>query len=229
MGKELVAIRLVRIVKDLRQKEMAETFSATPPYINSIENGTRVFREQTLFYGLYNLDISIEDYRELEDFCLKISETDLDDKDKYKFALIKAIGTVAPDLKDEAEATLNKYLVQSKNNEIERYINMAKQIEIETSNNVLIIWQQATSKMPNLTQTEDSLLSLKSLGITTEIYQELRTIFNDISISELPEQIKERCKLLKAIGIVYPELQEQTNGLVENYLNKTTIKVACKK
>lgn len=108
MKKEIniTPIRMIRIIKDISMEEMADLFMVSKAYISAIENNQRKFRIQTLKYGLDKLNISLENYYILEEFSQELLITELPDRDKYKFMLIKTLGVVEPDTMIQTEELL---------------------------------------------------------------------------------------------------------------------------
>jgi len=102
----ITPIRMIRIIKDLSMDDMAQLFMVSKAYISAIENNQRKFRTQTLKFGLDNLNISLDDYYILDEFSEKLLNTELSDRDKYKFMLIKTLGIVEPDTKIQTEVLL---------------------------------------------------------------------------------------------------------------------------
>ena len=110
MGNNIMPLRMIRIVKDLKMKEMAAYFEVTPAYIGAIENGEREMNFRTIKYGLDNLGISRDSYEELVEFQNKLINSDMSDEDRFKFMLIKTLGVVSPELKEQSTFILNEYL-----------------------------------------------------------------------------------------------------------------------
>ena len=52
-------LRMIRIVKDLKPKDMAELFEVTPAYINALESSKKNITIKTLKKGLDKLNITI--------------------------------------------------------------------------------------------------------------------------------------------------------------------------
>lgn len=103
----LVPLRFIRIAKDMSLKEMSESFEVTPAYISALEKGERNIRKGTLLLGLGNLNIEYRYYLELEALGFDLSKEELDDYDKYKIMLAKAIGVVNPELIKESEQLID--------------------------------------------------------------------------------------------------------------------------
>ena len=73
-----------------------------------MECGERNLKEQTLVYGLNNLNINYEEYLELESLSYELSLKDeIDNYEKYKIMLTKAIGVINPELKEQAEELID--------------------------------------------------------------------------------------------------------------------------
>ena len=102
-------IRMIRIAKDLTMEEMAQFFLVTRAYISAIEKNKREFRLRTLKFGLNNLNISLNDYFILEEFSQELLNSELCNRDKYKFMLIKTLCILEPDEKNSSEEILEKY------------------------------------------------------------------------------------------------------------------------
>lgn len=104
----LVPLKFIRIAKDITAKEMSESFKVTPAYIYAVESGERNLKEQTLIYGLNNLNINYEEYLELESLSYELSLKDeIDNYEKYKIMLTKAIGVINQELKEQAEELID--------------------------------------------------------------------------------------------------------------------------
>lgn len=107
-------LRMIRIAKDLTMEEMGEYFLVTKAYISALEKGNRSINFRTLRFGLDNLNISLEDYNTLEEFSETLLNDELSNKDRYKFMLIKTLGVVDTELKEETEELLDKYYYSKK-------------------------------------------------------------------------------------------------------------------
>jgi len=103
----LVPLRFIRIAKDMSSKEMSESFEVTPAYISALEKGERNIKKATLLLGLNNLNIEYGHYLELEALSYELSQKDIEEYDKYKIMLTKAIGVINPDLKEDAEQLID--------------------------------------------------------------------------------------------------------------------------
>lgn len=216
-NKKLIPLRLIRIVKNMDAKEMATYFDISTPYISSMENGNRKINEDILERGLNNLGIDIKEYQELESFCNDLAESELNYQDKYRYALMKALGVVEPGFKSETEAFLRMSLISS-SLEITTYIKQAQEYEVIEIDGSLLITPKKTeeSKKPKY-------LSLHKLGITKEEYKDLETRFNSISKLELKDDSK--CKLLLVIGTLNPKCKDTTEKMVTNIINSEPNKV----
>lgn len=107
-------LRMIRIAKDLTMEEMGEYFLVTKAYISALEKGNRSINFRTLRFGLNNLNISLEDYNTLEEFSETLLNDELSNRDRYKFMLIKTLGVVDTELKEETEELLDKYYYSKK-------------------------------------------------------------------------------------------------------------------
>lgn len=106
----LVPLRMIRIAKNISVNDMAKYFEVTPTYINAIENGNKTMRSTTLKYGLIGLNISFEDYTELEEFSNFLNNIEMDLYDKYKYMLMKTCCILCPEEREATEEYLNKVL-----------------------------------------------------------------------------------------------------------------------
>lgn len=216
-NKKLIPLRLIRIVKNMDAKEMATYFDISTPYISSMENGNRKINEDILERGLNNLGIDIKEYQELENFCNDLEELELDFQDKYRYALMKALGVVEPGFKSETEAFLSMSLISS-DLEITTYIKQAQEYEVMEINGSLLITPKKTDEVKR-----QKYMSLHKLGITKEEYKNLQTSFNEISKLDLEDDSK--CKLLLVIGILNPKCKDITDKMVHNIINPDPNKV----
>ena len=113
-------MKMIRVAKDLSMEKMAEYFGVTGAYISAIEKGDRSMRVQTLLFGLYNLGIYFHDYEMLESFSETLLNDDLADTEKYKFMLIKTLGVVDTEFKNETQELLEKYYYSKKNDKVKK-------------------------------------------------------------------------------------------------------------
>lgn len=104
----IIPLRLIRISLDMKQVEIAKYFSVSGAYFGMVEKGKRNLDNDKLRNGLEKLGISLYDYVDLFLFCERVSDLDISDYDKYKYALIKTIGVVNTMLRDESEQILVK-------------------------------------------------------------------------------------------------------------------------
>ena len=219
-NKKLIPLRLIRVFKNMDAKEMATYFDISTPYISSMENGNRKINEEILLKGLTNLGIDYKEYKELEDFCIDLTESDLEYQDQYRYALMKALGAVHPGFKTETEAFLNMCLV-SNTLEISTYIKQAQELDVMEVDGSLLIMQRPVDTEKNNQKTK--YLSLHRLGISTEKYKELEKRFNEISELGIKEDSK--CKLLLVLGVLYPNSQTIIDKMVNNIINPDPNKV----
>lgn len=105
----IMPLRMIRIAKDLTLDEMANYFMVTKAYMSAIENNKREMHIRTLKFGLIEMNINLDDYLQLQEFSVDLLNSDLPDRDKYKFMLIKTLGVVSPELKIETEELLDNY------------------------------------------------------------------------------------------------------------------------
>ena len=113
----LVPLKMIRIIKGIKISEMAKYFDCSQSYIIDIENGTRIMYKNALFNGLEKLGISYEEYKELIEFQIILSESNISDEDKYKYMLIKTISIFLPNDKEKLNYFLNDTMC---NNNIEK-------------------------------------------------------------------------------------------------------------
>jgi len=106
----IMTLRMIRIAKDLNMEQMAEYFLVTKAYISALEKGKREMNFRTLKYGLDNLGITLDDYSDLDNFREYLESQPLDQQSKFKFMLIKTLGTVSPELKENANQLISNYL-----------------------------------------------------------------------------------------------------------------------
>ncbi len=216
-NKKLIPLRLIRIVKNMDAKEMATYFDISTPYISSMENGNRKINEDILERGLNNLGIDIKEYEELEKFCNDLTDSELDYKDQYRYALMKALGVVDQGFKSETETFLNMSLISS-SLEISTYIKQAQEYDIMEIEGSLLITPKKKEE-----NKKSKYLSLHRLGITIEEYKELEIRFNTISQLELEDDSK--CKLLLVIGMLHPKCKDTIDKMVNNIINPDPNKV----
>lgn len=114
----IMPLRMIRIAKDLNMEQMAEYFLVTKAYISALEKGEREMNFRTLKYGLDNLGITLDDYSDLDGFREYIEKQPLDQQSKFKFMLIKTLGVVSPELKENAEELISRYLDNSINKNV---------------------------------------------------------------------------------------------------------------
>ena len=114
----IMPLRMIRIAKDLNMEQMAEYFLVTKSYISAREKGKREMNFRTLKYGLDNLGITLDDYSDLDGFREYIEKQPLDQQSKFKFMLIKTLGVVSPELKENAEELISRYLDNSINKNV---------------------------------------------------------------------------------------------------------------
>lgn len=219
-NKKLSPLRLIRIAMNMDAKEMANRFEVSSPYISSMENGNRKINEEILLRGLTNLGIEVKDYKELEKFCVDLTETDLEYHDQYRYALLKALGAVHPGFKAETEAFLNMCLIDNAL-EISTYIKQAQELDVMEADGSLLIMLKQVDDSPKKPKTK--YFSLHRLGISVEKYQELSKRFNEISELDLKDDSK--CKLLLVLGFLYPNSQKTINKMIDKIINPDPNKV----
>ena len=108
----LNSLKAIRIVKNISTLEFAKYFEISKSHIYALESGERNLKFKTLKNGLDNLNISLEDYYELEEYSLLLSNSNFSEKKKYALFLIKAIGVTKKEMKEETEKTLSKYKIK---------------------------------------------------------------------------------------------------------------------
>lgn len=219
-NKKLSPLRLIRIVKNMDAKEMANYFGISSPYISSIENGNRKINEEILLRGLTNLGIEVKDYKELEKFCVDLTESDLEHQDQYRYALLKALGVIHPGFKVETEAFLSMCLIDNAL-EISTYIKQAQEVDVmEVDGSLLIMLKQVDDSQKN---QKTKYFSLHRLGVSAEKYKELSKRFNEISELELKDDSK--CKLLLVLGYLYPNSKKTIDKMIDKIINPEPNKV----
>ena len=90
--------RLMRIAKNLSIHELAALLNLSPSYVYSIENGDRRISKNYLTAMLSTFNIEYTEYVKLEKYINKVLKQDIDEKDKYSKALLKALTTIEPEL-----------------------------------------------------------------------------------------------------------------------------------
>ena len=101
---DFCSLRLIRVVSNRTVKEIADAFKVTSAYICAIENGKRVAPERTIYFGLKELGIELDDFKNM------ILTSDLSYEEKYALALSKAIAVVSPELKPKVNELIIKAL-----------------------------------------------------------------------------------------------------------------------
>ena len=101
---------MIRIAKDFSTEEMANFFEITSAYVGAIESGKRIMHFRTLKYGLNNLNITFDDYVELDEFSSILLEKDIEDREKFKYMMMKTIGILTPEIRFEIDEILNNTL-----------------------------------------------------------------------------------------------------------------------
>lgn len=99
-------LKMIRIAFDMKQKEIAPLFSLTNGCYNMAEKGTYNIPIPKLNQGLEKLGISLQDYLDLYFFCEQISNTNMENIEKYRFALIKTIGIINIEFQNEVDNQL---------------------------------------------------------------------------------------------------------------------------
>ena len=103
-------LKLIRTVKDLKVADISKIFMVTPAYINAIENGTKVMADRSLYFGLKEMNITVEDYKDLSEYREKILASNLSNDMKINLLFIKALSISASDeeIREEAKEMLKK-------------------------------------------------------------------------------------------------------------------------
>ncbi|MCR5483611.1 MAG: helix-turn-helix domain-containing protein [Bacilli bacterium] len=107
--------RLIRIVKNLTGEEMAILLNCTNQYVSLLENGKRKLSDKALEEKLDCLGISMESYVNLYKFLLRLQKSSLDESTAYALALVRTIGTVYEDQREECNKLAR--IPRSKTNE----------------------------------------------------------------------------------------------------------------
>lgn len=107
-------LRMIRIAKDLSLDEMASFFMVTKAYISAIEKNQRKMKPQTLKLGLESMNISMDEYFQLEEFSQELLKSELSDRNKYMAMLIKTLGVVSHELKPQSEELLEKFYYEKR-------------------------------------------------------------------------------------------------------------------
>ena len=90
--------RLMRIAKNLTIHELAALLNFSPSYIYSIECGDRQISDSFLTTMLATFNIEYTDYVKLEKYINRVLRQDIDEKNKYSKALLRALTTINPEL-----------------------------------------------------------------------------------------------------------------------------------
>ena len=93
----MTTMLVLRTILGMKPAEFAEKFACTGAYISAIENGTRSMKFQTLCYGLNNLGISYDRYLELDSFVNSIANEELDEQNKRRLMMLKAMSITETD------------------------------------------------------------------------------------------------------------------------------------
>ena len=86
--------------------------------ISALEKGKRDMNFRTLKYGLDNLGITLDDFSDLDSFREYLENQPLDQQSKFKFMLIKTLGVVSPELKENANELITSYLHNNVNKNV---------------------------------------------------------------------------------------------------------------
>ena len=107
----ITTLRMIRIVNDLNIAQMSKYFNISSKHEKDAENGIRPIYKTTFESGINNLMISMEQYNELEEFRKILVEKDLEDKEKFKYMLMKTIGVLSFEIKDQIDEVLDNILM----------------------------------------------------------------------------------------------------------------------
>ena len=86
----------------------------TKAYISAIEKNQRKMKPQTLKLGLESMNISMDEYFQLEEFSQELLKSELSDRNKYMAMLIKTLGVVSHELKPQSEELLEKFYYEKR-------------------------------------------------------------------------------------------------------------------
>ena len=101
-------LRMIRIAKDLSDKDLGEIFKVSGTYVAAIENTDSHLPKDILETGLACINISMDDYLELLEFKVELEASDIDDRDKYKFMLFKTLGITDEKAKADVEKIIRE-------------------------------------------------------------------------------------------------------------------------
>lgn len=108
---KLNALKAIRITLDLSLKEFADKLNTHQSYISEIESGKRTItpKFRTKLKEVYN--IKLYESMELQEFIDDLESSELTHLEKYRFILIKTLGIVNKDLKEESQELFDNYLL----------------------------------------------------------------------------------------------------------------------
>jgi len=101
-------LRMIRIAKDLSDKDLGEIFKVSGTYVAAIENTDGHLPKDILETGLACINISMDDYLELLGFKVELEASDIDDREKYKFMLFKTLGITDEKAKADVEKIIRE-------------------------------------------------------------------------------------------------------------------------
>ena len=107
---QLVSLKFIRIAKDFSREEFSKYFLCTMSYISAVELGKRSMHMRTIESGLRKMEISFDDYLQLEKLKETLINLNIDEEFAYRCMLAKSIGIVNPDLKEQAELLVTQIL-----------------------------------------------------------------------------------------------------------------------
>ena len=109
---KITPLKALRTSLNMASNELAKKFNCTPAYITAVEKGVRVMRPQMLWYGLNSLEITVERYKELEEFYQTLLVEELDEKEFFKLMLLKSYSIIAinEDEKEQIEQVIRTIL-----------------------------------------------------------------------------------------------------------------------
>lgn len=107
----LNALKAIRITLDLSIKEFSDKLNVHQSYINEIETGKRPITSKFRIKLKEVYNIKLYESMELQEFIDDLESSELTHLEKYRFILIKTLGIVNKDLKEESQELLDNYLL----------------------------------------------------------------------------------------------------------------------
>ena len=107
----LNVLKAIRITLDLSIKEFSDKLNTHQSYISEIESGKRPITSKFRMKLKEVYKIKLYEIMELQEFIDDLESSELTHLEKYRFILIKTLGIVNKDLKEESQELLDNYLL----------------------------------------------------------------------------------------------------------------------